>query len=68
MADSIEPSTIIEIGSVAKQMLEASDWPASPPMVKIIGICAPRMAWARTRTNTLRRARLSSGMYSDSVM
>jgi hypothetical protein len=59
VADSIEPSTIIEIGSVAQQGLGASDCPASPPIVKIIGICAPRIACAATRTATLRRARVS---------
>ena len=47
------------IGNVAQQMLGASDDPASPAMVKIIGICAPRMAWAATRTSTFRRARES---------
>ncbi|GGH48052.1 hypothetical protein GCM10011341_09540 [Frigidibacter albus] len=35
----------------------ASDCPASPPTVKIIDICAPRIACAATSTATLRRAR-----------
>ena len=48
------------IGSVAKQTLEASDWPASPPMVKIIGICAPSTAWAATSTATFLLARAFS--------
>ncbi len=59
VADSIEPSTISEIGSVAKQIFEASDCPARPPTTKIIGICAPRNACARTRISTLRFARVS---------
>ena len=40
-AVNIEPSTIIEIGRVAKHAFEAKDWPANPPTVKIIGICEP---------------------------
>ena len=69
VADSIEPSTINEIGSVARQGLGASDWPASPPMVKIIGICEPRTACAATSTATLRRARPSrAGKDAISVM
>jgi hypothetical protein len=56
VAVSIEPITIIVIGSVAQQMFGARLNPASPAMVKIIGSCAPRMAWAATRTRTLRRA------------
>ena len=59
VADSIDPSTISEIGRVAKQMLVASDCPASPATTKIIGIWLPRNAWAQTRTATLRLARLS---------
>ncbi len=59
VAVSIEPSTVSEIGSVAQQGLGASVEPASPAMVKIIGICAPRIAWAATSTQTLRRARES---------
>ena len=62
VAESMEPSTIIEIGSVARQTLVASDCPANPPTRKIIGICAPRKACAATSTATLRRARLSSIM------
>ena len=68
VAASIDPSTISEIGKVAKQGLLAKDWPAKPPMVKIIGICAPKMACAITRMNTLRLARLSSGVRAVSVM
>lgn len=34
----MEPKMISEIGSVAKQMFEASCFPASPPTTKIIGI------------------------------
>jgi len=59
VAVSMEPSTISEIGSVAQQMLVASDWPASPATTKIIGICAPRIACAATSTATLRLARES---------
>ena len=44
VAVSIEPITMAEIGSVAQQAFGAKDCPASPPMVKIIGICAPKMA------------------------
>jgi hypothetical protein len=40
----IEPKTIIEIGRVAKHAFEAKDWPASPPTVKIMGICEPSIA------------------------
>ena len=61
VALSIEPSTIIEIGKVAQQAFDAKDCPARPPMVKIMGICAPRNAWARTRTITFRLARPSWG-------
>ena len=60
VAVSMEPMTIKLIGSVAQQAFGASDCPASPPMVKIIGICAPKIAWAATSTRTLRLARLSS--------
>ncbi len=60
MADSIDPITVIVIGRVAQHRLEASDCPAKPAMVKIIGICAPKMAWAATSTQTLRRAKASS--------
>ena len=60
VAAIIEPRTMSEIGSVARQALLASDWPASPPTVKIMGICAPNRAWAATRTATLRLAFLSS--------
>ena len=59
VAVSMEPMTVIEIGSVAQQMFGARLDPANPAMVKIIGICAPRIAWAATRTRTLRRARES---------
>ena len=38
------------MGSVAQQTFGASDDPARPAMVKIIGSCAPRMAWARCCT------------------
>ena len=44
VAVSMEPITIKLIGSVAQQAFGAKDCPASPPMVKIIGICAPKMA------------------------
>ncbi len=54
VAESIEPSTISEIGRVARQALGASESPARPPRVKIIGICAPSTAWAKTSTATLR--------------
>ena len=52
----MEPKTIIEIGRVAKQAFEARDWPASPPTVKIIGICEPSMACANIKTTTFRFA------------
>ena len=68
VADSIEPSTMSDMGRVAKQMFDARDCPARPPTTKIIGICAPKMAWAATRTATLRLARLSSGRRAVSVM
>ncbi len=44
VAVSIEPMTIMVMGSVAQQTFGASDDPASPAMVKIIGSCAPKMA------------------------
>ena len=69
VADSIEPSTIIEIGNVAKQTFDASDCPARLPIVKISGICAPKNAWASTKTVTLRTARLcETGSEFESVM
>ena len=60
-AVDMEPNTIIEIGSVARQGLGASISPASPPITKIIVTCEPRMACAATSTATLRFAVLSSG-------
>ena len=69
VADSIDPSTIIEIGKVAKQTFDASDCPAKPPIVKISGICAPKIACAKTKTVTLRTARLcETGSEFKSVM
>ena len=59
VAVSMEPMTMAEIGSVARQGFGANCLPARPAMVKIIGIWAPRTACAATRTRTLRRARLS---------
>ena len=59
-AVDIEPKTIIEIGSVARQGLGASIEPASPPITKTMVICEPRMACAATSTATLRLARRSS--------
>ena len=56
-----EPSTIIDMASVAKQGLGDSIWPANPPMVKIIGICAPITACAMTRMMTLCQARRIDG-------
>jgi len=56
VADNIDPKTINEMGNVAKHALVASVWPASPPIVKIIGICAPKNAWAKTNMVTLRFA------------
>jgi len=44
VADSMDPKTAIEIGSVAQQMLLAKVCPAKPAIVKIIGICAPKIA------------------------
>ena len=44
VAVSIDPITIRLIDSVARHLLGASVCPASPATVKIIGICAPRMA------------------------
>ena len=54
----IDPKTMREIGRVAQQTFEASDWPASPPTVNSIGIWEPIVAWAATRTATLRLSRL----------
>jgi hypothetical protein len=51
----MEPMMIIEMGIVAKQMFDAMDCPASPAMIKSIGICAPRVACARIRIMTVRR-------------
>jgi hypothetical protein len=59
VAVSIEPTTSIVIGSVARQGFGASICPASPPTMKLADICAPRIACAATRTVTLRRARMS---------
>lgn len=59
VADSMDPKTISEIGNVAKQMFDANVCPASPPMVKIIGICAPKNACASTKMVTFRFAMLS---------
>ena len=56
VAASIEPITISVMGRVAKQMFGASDWPARPPIVNSMGICAPRMACASASTATLRFA------------
>ncbi len=47
--------TIIEIGIVAKQRFDASDCPANPAIVKIIGICEPNNPCIATKTNKLRR-------------
>ena len=44
LADSMDPSTIIEIGSVAQQGFGDRTCPARPPTVKIIGICDPMTA------------------------
>jgi Na+-transporting NADH:ubiquinone oxidoreductase subunit NqrD len=52
----MDPNTINEIGNVAKHAFVASVWPASPPIVKIIGICAPKNACAKTKIITLRLA------------
>ncbi len=67
VAVSMDPMTAKLIGRVAQQWLGASESPASPAMVKIIGICAPRMAWAATSTATLRLARLSERIVSGMV-
>lgn len=61
VAVSMEPITAAVIGRVAQQILGARLCPARPATVKIIGICAPRIACAATRTRTLRLARLSVG-------
>ena len=63
VAVSIEPMTIMVIGRVAQQTFGARLDPASPAMVKIIGSCAPRTAWAATRTRTLRRAEESEVLF-----
>ena len=55
----IEPNTISEIGSVASSGEGAIVRPAKPPTTKSIGICAPKIAWAMTKTITLRLARAS---------
>ena len=60
-ADSIEPRMITEIGSVARQRLGASSWPARPPRMKVTGSCEPSTTCAPTSTARLRRARVSSG-------
>ena len=57
-ADSIDPRTINDMGKVAKQVLVASDCPASPPMIKIITIWFPTVAWARIKIIKLWRAKL----------
>ena len=44
VAVSIDPTTDMVMGRVAQQMFEASVCPARPAIVKIIGICAPRIA------------------------
>ena len=64
-AQSIDPITAAEIGSVAQQAFGARLCPARPAMVKIIGSCAPKIACEATRTSTLRRARRS---WAKSVM
>ena len=61
----IDPKTMIEIGKVAKQMLEANMPPANPPMTKIMGICDPKIACAITKMTTFRFVRLSSTMLID---
>ena len=58
----IEPNTIIEIGSVARQAIGVMVCPASPPITKIMVIWLPRIACAATSTATLRRARASDGV------
>ena len=60
VAASIDPKTIIVMGKVAKHTFGASVVPASPPIMKIIGSCAPRTALAVTNTATFLFARLSS--------
>ena len=50
-----EPSTISDSGSVAQHGSGERDFPASPPTVKIIDICAPNSACASTSTMMLRR-------------
>jgi len=59
VAVSIDPTTSIVIGRVARQGFGASICPASPPTMKLADICAPRIACAATRTATLRLARRS---------
>ena len=61
----IEPKTISEMGKVAKHGLPASIPPANPPTINIIGICPPKIAWAATKTATLRFAWLSFGDTDD---
>lgn len=56
------------MADVTAVISELRDCPARPPMVKIIGICAPRNACASTRMTTLRLAMRSSGRGRLSVM
>ena len=68
VAESIEPTTIIEIDKVAQQAFDARVCPASPAIVKIIGICAPRIAWAATSTQTFLRDWVKAGAVSMKLM
>src|SRR5262245_28078447 len=58
-AVSSEPTTTIEIGSVARLGLGASTSPAHPAMIMLIASCDPKIACAKTSTATLRLARVS---------
>src|SRR5687768_15247908 len=57
---SSEPTTTIEIGSVASAGSSASRAPASPATMILIASCEPKIACANTSTATFRFARLSA--------
>ena len=56
-ADSMLPTMITVIGSVARHWFGASNCPASPPRMKVTGSCEPSTTCAATSTQRLRRAR-----------
>src|SRR6056297_3477030 len=68
LAASMEPTTMSEMGRVAKQGLDDNCCPTQPATTNIIAICEPSSACARTSTITLRLARASSWIRAVSVM